>query len=86
VKTAPRAWLHENGAWTPDATLPVTDRAIRYGMAVFETIGIRQGQPLLLQEHLTLLQESAQLLLSTSVGSAGPSGPSRGEEGLGAFF
>jgi branched-subunit amino acid aminotransferase/4-amino-4-deoxychorismate lyase len=71
VNTAPRAWLHENGVWTPDATLPVTDRAMRYGMAVFETIGIRSGHPLLLAEHLALLEESARTLLSTPVGSAG---------------
>ena len=71
MNTAPRAWLHTNGAWTPDATLPVTDRAVRYGMSVFETIGIRQGQPLLLEEHLTLLNEAARTLLPTPVGSAG---------------
>ena len=71
MNTTPRAWLHENGAWIPEANLPVTDRAIRYGMAVFETIGIRQGQPLLLEEHLALLNESARTLLSVPVGSAG---------------
>lgn len=74
MKTAPRAWLHAKGAWTPDATLPVTDRAVRYGMAVFETIGIRNGQPLLLDAHLTLLEESARTLL-TPAGSAGLGGP-----------
>ena len=73
MNTAPRAWLHENGAWNPDATLPVTDRAVRYGMAVFETIGIRQGQPLLLEEHFTLLNESARTLL-TPVGFDSPIG------------
>ena len=75
MKTAPRAWLRENGAWLPEAALPVTDRAIRYGMAVFETIGIRQGQPLLLEEHLALLEESARSLHLPPVGPAGPSGP-----------
>jgi len=71
VNTAPRAWLHENGAWRPDATLPVTDRAVRYGMAVFETVGIRQGQPLFLDEHLSLLRESGEALFSTTVGPGG---------------
>ena len=75
MNTAPRAWLHENGAWTPNATLPLTDRAVRYGMAVFETIGIRQGQPLLIEEHLTLLNESVRTLLSIPVGPGGLSGP-----------
>jgi branched-subunit amino acid aminotransferase/4-amino-4-deoxychorismate lyase len=64
VSTAPRAWLRENGGWKPGAALPVTDRAVRYGRAVFETIGIRQGQPLLLEEHLILLEESARALLA----------------------
>ena len=62
MNTAPRAWLHENGTWKPDATLPVTDRAVRYGMAVFETIGIHRGQALLFAEHLALLKESARSL------------------------
>ena len=74
MKSAARAWLWQDGTWRPDAALPVTDRAVRYGMSVFETIGIRQGQPLLLAEHLALLAESARTLL-TPVGSAGPSGP-----------
>ena len=71
MSKAPRAWLRENGAWIPGATLPVSDRAVRYGMSVFETIGIRQGQPLLLDEHLALLEESARTLLSIPVGPAG---------------
>jgi branched-subunit amino acid aminotransferase/4-amino-4-deoxychorismate lyase len=67
VKSAPRAWLRRNGSWQPDATLPLTDRGVRYGMSVFETIGIRGGQPLLLAEHLTLLAAGADALLSTSL-------------------
>ena len=54
MSTAPRAWLRENGAWKPGASLPFTDRAVRYGMSVFDTIGIRNGQSLLLAEHLEL--------------------------------
>jgi len=63
VKTTSRAWLRDNGTWVPDAAIPVTDRAVRYGMAVFETIGIRGGKPLLLARHLDLLEESARTLL-----------------------
>jgi branched-subunit amino acid aminotransferase/4-amino-4-deoxychorismate lyase len=74
VKSAPRAWLRRGDTWDPDAALPLTDRAIRYGMSVFETIGIRQGQPLFLEEHLALLEESARTLFG-SVRSAGASGP-----------
>ncbi len=67
MKSAPRAWLHRNGSWQPEAALPLTDRGARYGMSVFETIGIRQGQPLLLAEHLALLAAGADLLLSTNL-------------------
>ena len=73
MSAAPRAWLREHGGWKPGAVLPVTDRAVRYGMAVFETIGIRSGQPLLLEEHLALLGESAATLLP-SAGHAVPGG------------
>lgn len=75
MKSAARAWLRRGDDWQPDAALPVTDRAVRYGMSVFETIGIREGQPLFLQEHLTLLDGSARTLLSPPAGSAGLSGP-----------
>ena len=60
---AQRAWLLGGGAWLPGAALPVTDRAVRYGMSVFETIGVRGGRPLLAGEHLGLLGESAAVLL-----------------------
>lgn len=62
MKTS-RTWMREGGAWTEGAQLPPTDRATRYGMAVFETIGVREGKPLLGAEHLALLQESVQSLL-----------------------
>lgn len=71
----PRAWLWQDASWRPNVHLPVTDRAVRYGMSVFETIGIRHGQPLFLAEHLALLEESARTLLAHQAGSAGLSGP-----------
>ena len=62
--TAPvRSWLLEAGAWRPGADLPATDRAARYGMAVFETIGVRGGAALLAAEHLALLADNAAILL-----------------------
>lgn len=64
----PRAWLLQDGDWQPAASLPLTDRAVRYGMAVFETVGIRDGQPLLSRPHLDLLAHSARRLLGTAVG------------------
>lgn len=56
----PRSWLRQDGDWQPGATLPVTDRGVRYGMSVFETIGIRGGEPLLAGAHLDLLARSVR--------------------------
>ncbi len=52
-------WLWENGAWSSPALLPVTDRACRYGMALFETIRIGAGAPVQWREHAALLAQSA---------------------------
>lgn len=71
MNNAARAWLRHDGRWQPDPALPVTDRAVRYGMSVFETIGIREGKVLFLAEHLALLESSARTLLPPAV-SAGP--------------
>lgn len=48
-------------------SLPLTDRAVRYGMAVFETIGIRDGKPLFFDEHARLLSASAKELLGVEI-------------------
>jgi branched-subunit amino acid aminotransferase/4-amino-4-deoxychorismate lyase len=45
-------WKVSSGAWTPAESLPITDRAFRYGMSIFETIAVREGRPLLLEAHL----------------------------------
>lgn len=60
---AERAWIFEAGAWRPGATIAVTDRAVRYGMAVFETLGVRDGALLWHAEHFALWQDSAATLL-----------------------
>lgn len=61
--TTVRAWAWNDGAWVEGAQLPVTDRAVRYGMAVFETIGVRDGNVLFFEGHLALLRESTRSLL-----------------------
>ena len=66
MKNTVCAWVRCGGVWLPDATLPLTDRGVRYGMSVFETIGLREGKPLLLAEHLALLAASADTLLGTT--------------------
>ena len=62
-----RGWLHRDGGWTTADSLPLTDRGLRYGMAVFETIGIRDGQPLFFEEHARLLSASAKELLDVEI-------------------
>lgn len=58
-----RTWLRQDNAWIEGASLPATDRAVRYGMAVFETIGVRGGRTLLADEHFALLAQSTRQLL-----------------------
>lgn len=60
---AARTWAWKDDAWIEGAQLPVTDRAVRYGMAVFETIGVHDGSPLYADEHIALLSETARKLL-----------------------
>ncbi len=54
--------MREDDAWIEGASLPATDRAVRYGMAVFETIGVREGRALLADEHFALLGQSTRQL------------------------
>jgi len=67
VSAKTRGWLHRDGGWTTADSLPLTDRGLRYGMAVFETIGIRDGQPLFFEEHARLLSASAKELLGVEI-------------------
>ncbi|MGA0110792.1 MAG: aminotransferase class IV [Chthoniobacterales bacterium] len=62
-----RGWRHGCGGWTSADSVPLTDRALRYGMAVFETIGIRGGQPLFFAEHARLLAAAARELLGLHI-------------------
>jgi branched-subunit amino acid aminotransferase/4-amino-4-deoxychorismate lyase len=50
-----RAWTLVDGAFREGATVPVTDRGFRYGMSVFETLAVRGGRILFLQQHLDAL-------------------------------
>ena len=51
-----RAWTLVGGAFREGAAIPVTDRGFRYGMSVFETLAVRQGRILFLQQHLAALK------------------------------
>lgn len=78
MSTAVKGWQFDGGRWSETTSIPLTDRALRYGMSVFETIAVSDGNALLAAEHLALLEKNARTLLFP-VGSAGPSGPLPGE-------
>jgi branched-subunit amino acid aminotransferase/4-amino-4-deoxychorismate lyase len=48
-----------DGAWVPCGSLPLDDRAFRYGMSVFETIAILCGQPLFFDAHAERLARAS---------------------------
>lgn len=50
-----RSWTLVDQALVPEATLPVTDRGVRYGMSVFETIAVHAGRALFAHEHVQRL-------------------------------
>jgi branched-subunit amino acid aminotransferase/4-amino-4-deoxychorismate lyase len=54
------AFLLGTEGFVSGGAIPITDRGFRYGMSVFETIGIRGGVPLLLDGHLESLDKAAQ--------------------------
>lgn len=56
-----RAWRWMGGKLSLfDGTIPLVDRGFRYGQHVFESIAIREGRALLVEEHLKLLDEASK--------------------------
>ena len=53
-----RTWKKTGNEWGPCENLPLGDRGFRYGMSVFETIALREGKPLMLEEHLERLERA----------------------------
>ena len=51
-----RAWTLIEGEFREGASVPVTDRGFRYGMSVFETLAVRRGRILFLNQHLDALK------------------------------
>lgn len=50
-----KAWALHADTWEPCGSVPLDDRAFRYGMSVFETVAVLQGRPLFLAEHFDRL-------------------------------
>ncbi|MEY3480715.1 MAG: hypothetical protein RIQ71_1490 [Verrucomicrobiota bacterium] len=72
MSTGTKGWQLEGENWVAAGSLPLTDRGLRYGMSVFETIGLRDGQPLFFEKHAHLLATSAKELLGAGVELAIP--------------
>ena len=72
MNAASHAWILNGGAWEATQGLPLGDRALRYGMALFETIGVRDGLPMFWDEHMATLRAAAEKLLGQNIGLSSP--------------
>lgn len=59
----PRACINGELSSLADATLPVTDEGVARGYGAFETIGVWDGQPFRLDDHLERLAASLEAIL-----------------------
>ncbi len=50
------AWKWCADHWEDCESVPLSDRGFRYGMSIFETVGILRGKPLFASEHLGRLR------------------------------
>jgi branched-chain amino acid aminotransferase len=50
-----KAWRWTGAAFEPADSVPLTDRAFRYGMAVFESLRVARGEPEFFERHRTRL-------------------------------
>ena len=57
-----KAWLNGQLIDVDEAALPVSDRGLTLGDGLFETLKVRDGVPLRLDQHLTRLTVSANVL------------------------
>ncbi len=73
-------WHLDSGLWRPCPGVPVEDRGFRYGMSVFETVAIRRGRAIFLDEHLDRLARAA---CSLGWGFAVPGIPDCGQDTTG---
>ncbi len=52
------AWIWSDNGFVPCESLPLTDRAFRYGMSVFESLPVRNQVPLFLTPHYERLRQA----------------------------
>lgn len=65
-------WRWNSGLWVPCAGVPIEDRGFRYGMSVFETVAIRRGRAVFLDEHMERLDRAAHSFGWTVAGAGVP--------------
>jgi len=51
-----QGWTFRDGMFGAGADVSASDRALRWGMSVFETVAIYDGRPLFLEDHLRRLE------------------------------
>lgn len=56
------SWMWDGTQFVPASGLPMSDRGVRYGMALFESVAVRRGRPEFLTEHLLRLESSCRQL------------------------
>ena len=55
-------WYKDQWMNIDNIFIPASDRGLKFGDGVFETILIKQNKPILIEEHLNRLEQSARLL------------------------
>ena len=58
--TSSQSWLWNGSAFVPCAGIPVADRGFRYGMALFESLAVRDGRVEFLDAHLARLERACR--------------------------
>jgi len=56
----PATFRWDGAKFSPCREIAIADRGFRYGMMVFETIAVRPGRALFLEEHLERLKDAAR--------------------------
>lgn len=62
-----KTWLWQNGKLVSgdDATIPVADLGVQYGLGFFETIRVDNGKPLFLDDHIERFYRAWEALFNT---------------------
>jgi branched-subunit amino acid aminotransferase/4-amino-4-deoxychorismate lyase len=56
------SWKRETSeCWVPCSAVPIDDRAVRFGMSLFETVLVSRGRAVFLDQHLSRLSAACSL-------------------------